>query len=269
MKLAEGAIGDVNMLPEGTLPQSLQHHPLRVVAIDNNPEASTSFMRSGDGCADQGPSGGGTAGSSGGGGGGGMDSISRESSTEGLPGPQGLPEQPGTPQPGRVGPGGEPDGGDGDRGRANGAEASGRPPGTPASAFGAAAGQATAAAGTSVSAVRASEPGRTPLTTSASYAVSSLLRGVICTCTGHPLHVSRACLLALPSFQDLSPCCPACPNTTLPAAPLLLPPAFASQHRPLRFIDRDEHVYFWFPLLAGLSELTFDPRQVRLCHVLA
>lgn len=29
----------------------------------------------------------------------------------------------------------------------------------------------------------------------------------------------------------------------------------------LRFIDRDEHVYFWFPLLAGLSELTFDPRQ--------
>eukprot|EP00198_Chlamydomonas_reinhardtii_P005607 XP_001694943.1 SEC7/BIG-like ARF-guanine nucleotide exchange factor [Chlamydomonas reinhardtii] len=119
MKLAEGAIGDVNMLPEGTLPQSLQHHPLRVVAIDNNPEASTSFMRSGDGCADQGPS-----------------------------------------------------------------------------------GQATAAAGTSVSAVRASEPGRTPLTTSASYA-----------------------------------------------------------HRPLRFIDRDEHVYFWFPLLAGLSELTFDPRQ--------
>ncbi|GFH28986.1 brefeldin a-inhibited guanine nucleotide-exchange protein 2-like, partial [Haematococcus lacustris] len=24
---------------------------------------------------------------------------------------------------------------------------------------------------------------------------------------------------------------------------------------------RDEHVYFWFPLLAGLSELTFDPRQ--------
>ncbi|GFH13963.1 brefeldin a-inhibited guanine nucleotide-exchange protein 2-like, partial [Haematococcus lacustris] len=23
----------------------------------------------------------------------------------------------------------------------------------------------------------------------------------------------------------------------------------------------DEHVYFWFPLLAGLSELTFDPRQ--------
>ena len=34
------------------------------------------------------------------------------------------------------------------------------------------------------------------------------------------------------------------------------------QHQPgaLKFVDRDEHVYFWFPLLAGLSELTFDPR---------
>lgn len=31
--------------------------------------------------------------------------------------------------------------------------------------------------------------------------------------------------------------------------------------RGIRFIDKDEHVYFWFPLLAGLSELTFDPRQ--------
>lgn len=29
---------------------------------------------------------------------------------------------------------------------------------------------------------------------------------------------------------------------------------------PLQFSDKDEHVYFWFPLLAGLSELTFDPR---------
>lgn len=28
----------------------------------------------------------------------------------------------------------------------------------------------------------------------------------------------------------------------------------------IRFTDRDEHIYFWFPLLAGLSELTFDPR---------
>jgi brefeldin A-inhibited guanine nucleotide-exchange protein len=27
-----------------------------------------------------------------------------------------------------------------------------------------------------------------------------------------------------------------------------------------RFFDRDEHLYYWFPLLAGLSELTFDPR---------
>ncbi len=31
----------------------------------------------------------------------------------------------------------------------------------------------------------------------------------------------------------------------------------------LRFTDKDEHVYFWFPLLVGLSELTFDPRKVR------
>ena len=28
----------------------------------------------------------------------------------------------------------------------------------------------------------------------------------------------------------------------------------------MQFSDKDEHVYFWFPLLAGLSELTFDPR---------
>jgi len=28
----------------------------------------------------------------------------------------------------------------------------------------------------------------------------------------------------------------------------------------IQFTDRDEHMYFWFPLLAGLSELTFDPR---------
>ena len=28
----------------------------------------------------------------------------------------------------------------------------------------------------------------------------------------------------------------------------------------MQFGDKDEHVYFWFPLLAGLSELTFDPR---------
>ncbi len=29
----------------------------------------------------------------------------------------------------------------------------------------------------------------------------------------------------------------------------------------IRFTDRDEHMYFWFPLLVGLSELTFDPRS--------
>ena len=28
----------------------------------------------------------------------------------------------------------------------------------------------------------------------------------------------------------------------------------------MQFSDKDEHMYFWFPLLAGLSELTFDPR---------
>lgn len=27
------------------------------------------------------------------------------------------------------------------------------------------------------------------------------------------------------------------------------------------FTDRDDHVYFWFPLLVGLSELSFDPRS--------
>ena len=35
-----------------------------------------------------------------------------------------------------------------------------------------------------------------------------------------------------------------------------------SVHRgTIRFTDRDEHMYFWFPLLVGLSELTFDPRS--------
>ena len=32
------------------------------------------------------------------------------------------------------------------------------------------------------------------------------------------------------------------------------------QNGAIRFTDKDEHMYFWFPLLAGLSELTFDPR---------
>ena len=36
--------------------------------------------------------------------------------------------------------------------------------------------------------------------------------------------------------------------------------AAAAQQPTMKFVDRDEHVYFWFPLLAGLSELTFDPR---------
>lgn len=27
-----------------------------------------------------------------------------------------------------------------------------------------------------------------------------------------------------------------------------------------KFTDRDEHLFFWTPLLVGLSELTFDPR---------
>ncbi len=34
----------------------------------------------------------------------------------------------------------------------------------------------------------------------------------------------------------------------------------------LRFTDKDEHMYFWFPLLAGLSELTFDPRADVRCR---
>ena len=28
-----------------------------------------------------------------------------------------------------------------------------------------------------------------------------------------------------------------------------------------RFSDHEEHLYFWMPLLIGLTELTFDPRQ--------
>lgn len=33
------------------------------------------------------------------------------------------------------------------------------------------------------------------------------------------------------------------------------------QRGTIRFTDKDEHMYFWFPLLVGLSELTFDPRS--------
>jgi hypothetical protein len=39
------------------------------------------------------------------------------------------------------------------------------------------------------------------------------------------------------------------------------PDGGSSKPKGLRFTDKDEHMYFWFPLLAGLSELTFDPRS--------
>lgn len=42
MKLAEGAIGDVNALPEGALSSLAMPHPLRVVALESM-EQSTSF----------------------------------------------------------------------------------------------------------------------------------------------------------------------------------------------------------------------------------
>ncbi|XP_028776812.1 brefeldin A-inhibited guanine nucleotide-exchange protein 2 [Neltuma alba] len=32
------------------------------------------------------------------------------------------------------------------------------------------------------------------------------------------------------------------------------------KHDPGEVTDKDDHLYFWFPLLAGLSELSFDPR---------
>eukprot|EP01025_Chloroclados_australasicus_P037318 TRINITY_DN3805_c0_g1_i5.p1 TRINITY_DN3805_c0_g1~~TRINITY_DN3805_c0_g1_i5.p1 ORF type:complete len:1288 (-),score=132.71 TRINITY_DN3805_c0_g1_i5:189-4052(-) len=35
----------------------------------------------------------------------------------------------------------------------------------------------------------------------------------------------------------------------------------SENQRSFRFTDKDEHVYYWFPLLTGLSELTFDPRS--------
>lgn len=85
MKLAEGAIGDVNALPEGTLPAGgLPHtHPLRVVAIDANPEASTSFAQGQGQGSGQLREGGSSGGAGQGGGGQGDDpgeSLSRESS---------------------------------------------------------------------------------------------------------------------------------------------------------------------------------------------
>ncbi len=42
-------------------------------------------------------------------------------------------------------------------------------------------------------------------------------------------------------------------------------PGSAAKPKGLRFTDKDEHMYFWFPLLAGLSELTFDPRSDIRC----
>ncbi|KAL4543975.1 hypothetical protein Ndes2437B_g01778 [Nannochloris sp. 'desiccata'] len=53
-------------------------------------------------------------------------------------------------------------------------------------------------------------------------------------------------------------------TATATAASASSPGATAANSRGngvIRFTDQDEHMYFWFPLLAGLSELTFDPRQ--------
>ena len=47
----------------------------------------------------------------------------------------------------------------------------------------------------------------------------------------------------------------------------------AAHGKGMQFSDKDEHIYFWFPLLAGLSELTFDPRSelrhsaLGVCHL--
>lgn len=41
--------------------------------------------------------------------------------------------------------------------------------------------------------------------------------------------------------------------------------AAAGERPAAKFSDRDDHIYFWFPLLAGLSEMTFDPRQEIRC----
>ncbi|KAJ7513781.1 hypothetical protein O6H91_23G014100 [Diphasiastrum complanatum] len=37
-------------------------------------------------------------------------------------------------------------------------------------------------------------------------------------------------------------------------------PSGENGFKEITFTDKDDHLYFWFPLLAGLSELTFDPR---------
>lgn len=80
-------------------------------------------------------------------------------------------------------------------------------------------------------------------------------------------------LLLHDSASPPSPTLPWCTNALpppFPSGPRMMTAASATPGAPryksqlkMRFIDRDEHVYFWFPLLAGLSELTFDPRQVR------
>ncbi|GIM16141.1 hypothetical protein Vretimale_18795, partial [Volvox reticuliferus] len=237
MKLAEGAIGDVNMLPEGTLPpQALQHHPLRVVAIDTNPEQSTSFARDGtagaaaSGAAAGGPhSGGFGAGASATAAGhrrglGSNDSLSRTSSDGIIPVPE--PVTPGRHVPGEV------DGGP------TSPQLHGEVPGrlTSMSAFGslAAVPNAAVAAGASVSGARTSE----------------LPRSVVPGVTSAQQHAAGPGGSA--SFGRMSSMAERRHGISTPAA---------STQLKLRFIDRDEHVYFWFPLLAGLSELTFDPRQ--------
>lgn len=54
---------------------------------------------------------------------------------------------------------------------------------------------------------------------------------------------------------------PRSPSTSTPMQRTASASLRALGPKGIRFIDKDEHVYFWFPLLAGLSELTFDPRQ--------
>lgn len=69
-------------------------------------------------------------------------------------------------------------------------------------------------------------------------------------CALHVFHqwgVARSTLFGMPAQS-------ACKHATLPHTRLPRPPRL-----------QDEHMYFWFPLLAGLSELTFDPRPEIRC----
>ena len=59
--------------------------------------------------------------------------------------------------------------------------------------------------------------------------------------------------------QPIHPCIADEAEDTLTAAAASLD-AGSRGGKGLQFSDKDEHMYFWFPLLAGLSELTFDPR---------